>query len=235
MKYLGGKKLIAKDIAEIIYPSVNRIYVEPFCGGLWSAVAMANLVTPQKTVLMLIDIHPDLIELYRALYNNTIELPTNVSEDTYNEYKRKPTSALRGFIGFASSFVGKWFGGYARGGKRNFVAEAKRSLEKKFALLRQHIVIFMCMSYTHVSNLLFSDATIYCDPPYKNTTAYEGTNAFDHSAYYQTLSVWKNRNWNVFCSEYELPIGIQIWEKRKHKSATIDSTNSFAIERLYRI
>lgn len=234
MRYLGGKKQIANELASIIAPTITDTYFEPFCGGLWVSVAIAKKCKP-STILLLSDIHPDLILLYSALYRNEIELPEYVSEEMYQEYRNKKSSALRGYIGFASSFGSKWFGGYARGiehGKiRNYVKETKNRLEKHFSILRHFNVIFTCQSY---SNLSPEDSTIYCDPPYKNTTGYKGTSVFNYNEYYKTVQEWSINN-HVFCSEYSMPVGSMIWEKKKHSSATINTKDMYSIERLYKI
>src|SRR4051812_38864161 len=125
MQYLGGKHRIAKDIGGI----VNRIrgdrpYWEPFCGALnVTAVLGANGVASDR--------HAGLINLYRELQQDRSLLDQlealTVDERLYQEAKTWPDDdALKAFIGFGTSFGGKWFGGWARQGDYNFSAAAAR-------------------------------------------------------------------------------------------------------------
>lgn len=230
MRYLGGKKLIANDIADIVSPHIVDTYHEPFCGGLWVSVAIAKRCKP-STTLFLSDVHTDLIMLYQALHNDDIELPEYVTEDEYREFRHKKPSALRGFVGFGSSFGGKWFAGYARGENRNFTKETKNRLTKHFSLLRQFNVQFSCKSFSDIAP---SNSTVYCDPPYKDTTSYTKVDRFNHEQYYSKLNELTKDN-TVFCSEYSMPLGVVVYEKKKTVSVNKDDRSFKATERLYKL
>lgn len=231
MRYLGGKKLIADELASIITPYITETYFEPFCGGLWVSVAIAKKCK-SSTVLFLSDIHPDLIMLYSALYKDKIELPEYVTEEQYKEYRHKKSSALRGFIGFGCSFGGKWFGGYARDNtQRNYFRESRDRLLKTFSVLRNFQIYFACQSYLELSP---EDSTIYCDPPYRDTTVYNKIGIFNHDEYYTKVQELATNN-HVFCSEYSMPIGNEIWQKEKTVAVNKDNRAVKNIERLYKI
>ena len=99
--------------------------------------------------------------------------PTTITEEDYKYIRlnqdEKPY--LSGFVGFACSFAGKYFGGYARDGKGdnggNYALRGHNSILKKMKTL-------MSAKFTSKDflELDFDDSLIYCDPPYRNTTQY---------------------------------------------------------------
>jgi DNA adenine methylase len=73
--------------------------------------------------------------------------PTSVTEEEYQQIKQNPDlydSALVGFVGFACSFSGKWWGGYCRNSRgRNYTKAGSNSILKKIGKLKnkKHRVI----------------------------------------------------------------------------------------------
>jgi DNA adenine methylase len=68
--------------------------------------------------------------------------PTEVSEEEYYSAKDNQENEpwLAGFIGFACSFAGKWWGGYARDGKNgNYALRGHNSILKKMKNLQSAI------------------------------------------------------------------------------------------------
>ena len=52
---------------------------------------------------------------------------------------------------------------------------------------------------------------VYCDPPYYGFYSYDGTEPFDHEAFYDWL---RTRDYPVYFSEYTAPEDfVSIWEK----------------------
>ena len=125
------------------------------------------------------------------------EPPEHVSEEEYAALKNAPPSALRGFVGFATSFAGKWFGGYARGGNPNY-ARSGRISNLKLAKKTQGTV-FLCADYRILRP---SGALIYCDPPYEKTTKYAF--AIDHLEFWDVIRCWSSQN-TVVVSSYAAP------------------------------
>ncbi len=161
MRYLGGKSKIAKRLAAII--GTGEEFLEPFMGG----GAMTAALAPNFSYGRASDIHPDLIMLWQALSSGWIP-PSRISEEEYYAIKESPPSALRGFCGFGPSWGGKFFGGYARGGNRNYAYETKKSLLRDIELMKN--VSFSCIDYRLLSPS--QNCVVYADPPYAETTGY---------------------------------------------------------------
>ena len=120
MRYMGGKFRQSKAICQILKPHINEetIYVEPFCGGMWSAVRVARELYPKKMILN--DINKPLMLLWeKCLAEGCDWLPINDEEieSNYQHYRitRDENDPLTAWYGIALSFGGKWFGGVARG------------------------------------------------------------------------------------------------------------------------
>lgn len=195
MRYFGGKSRIAKYISEYINNLAERMsicnileankesqntsqniliphthtyntYIEPFCG----ACNVASKIHIKNKILN--DKHPYLIAMFKALQKGWIP-PTEVSEKEYQYIKQNQDEdkALAGFVGFACSFAGKYWGGYARdskgGGTGNYALRGHNSILKKMENLQN-------AKFTNKDfrELNFKNSLIYCDPPYKNTTPY---------------------------------------------------------------
>ena len=141
MQYLGGKSRISKQISEVINNEVSRweiknsttdsgnnperereresnlTFVSLFCGSC----SVETKLSSQFKNIILNDSHYYLIELYKALQNGYIP-PDYIDSDEYNRVKNNISnekSEYVGFVGFGSSFGGKWFGGYGRSKKPN--------------------------------------------------------------------------------------------------------------------
>jgi DNA adenine methylase len=162
MKYLGGKSRYGSRIADVVLSHRLPVY-EPFCGGLW--------VTQYLKPVIASDAHEPLICLYKAVQQGW-EPPDYVSESEYKELqdrdKEGEIDPLITFAGFAVSWGGIWFGGYARGGARNYAVESKKSLLTKMENLKG-----ITFEHRHYRNCKFpKNSIVYCDPPYKGTREY---------------------------------------------------------------
>ena len=202
MQYMGSKNRISKQIGEYL-TSVrdDRVFVEPFCGSCSITAIMGG----QRIAC---DLNPDLILLWKAVQDGWLP-PETVTEDEYKKLKHKPSSALRGFAGFACSFGGKWFGGYARKKEEyNFARAARNSIIAIAPKLKD--VLFQCADYT---NIRPTGSLVYCDPPYENTTSYAGSGKFDSTKFWDTMRRWSADNL-VLVSSYEGPKDfVSVWEK----------------------
>lgn len=214
MRYVGGKSRIAKKIAKVILESTSNrsTYVEPFVGG----AAVAKEMGHHFDHVLYNDAHTDLMLMWDSLIKGTYELPDGISEEAYKKYRTEPSSAERGFAGFASSFGGKWFGGYARGKTtkgepRNYVKESKTNILKCVEGMRGK-KSSTCFNTSYENILVFPDSVVYCDPPYADTTGYS-TGEFDHSVFWNTMEKWVELGAAVFVSEYTAPDGWDVvWE-----------------------
>ena len=195
MQYLGGKFRIRKALGKFINKNLKgRDYYEPFVGAAWvlSEVKAENRFAS--------DANPWLITMWKALQEGWVP-PDEVSEYLYKWYRDNTPvdDPMTAFIGFGCSFSGKWFGGYARGGPRNFAKNAKSSLCKQIVTVKS--AQFSFRSYEELSP---RDALIYCDPPYRNTTGYGAIGTFNHDEFWQRVREWSSGN-TVLVSEYDAP------------------------------
>jgi DNA adenine methylase len=149
------------------------------------------------------DINPYLIAMYQKLQKGWIP-PDDVSEDMYRWAKSKDGGCpdyLKGFIGIAGSWGGKWFAGYARDPKsdRNYFTNAKNSLLKMLPIFQG--VDFSCQTFSGIKP---NGQLIYCDPPYEDTTKYDFCGLFDSRLFWDTMRLWSRTN-AVVISGYKCP------------------------------
>ena len=136
------------------------------------------------------------------------------------------------FVGFNSSFGGKWWGGYAATSKGdNYTARGKRVLLKQIKNLKD--VKFTCLNYLDM--IIDEPSIIYCDPPYKGTTVYAGNGKFDYDVFYKwCIDKAKNGN-TVFISEYSMPEDFEILIEIEHKTILDRNSQYERKERLYSV
>lgn len=200
MQYLGGKFRTAKYIVPFLQKALDDSglpYVEPFVGG-------CNILPNVKSVQgrMAGDINEPLVNMYEALATGWIP-PDTIDEAKYAELKALQDKAdpLMAFAGFGCSFSGKWFGGYARSGSRNYAKNCKNVLLKlvpKIQGVRWYSGSFFDLS-------LYRRSLIYCDPPYANTTQYDFCGGFNHTQFYDKCRELRKEGHFVFVSEYAMP------------------------------
>lgn len=193
MRYLGGKERIAAFVSETVLSlAAGRRIVEPMCGGC--------SITARLVPAVAADINEALICLYQHLQRGWTP-PDSLSEKEYAVLNatRDPSDPMTAFAGFGCSFAGKFFGGYARSGGRNYAANAKNSLLKKFKSLGN--TQFLHVSFTNL-HLLKGDL-VYCDPPYAGTTGY--SSRFDHELFYDWCRHAARHGVMVVVSEYAMP------------------------------
>lgn len=222
MRYIGSKRRIAKHILPILLKEANEsgisTWVEPFVGG-------ANLIdkVPNTFRRIGVDSNEYLIEMWKHLLSGWIP-PDFVSEDEWRDVRDKMDGAYPkhyiAFVRFCCSFGSDWFGGYARTVKKDapnaeelnrttksFCLESKRGLMRQLSKLTG--VEFVHGDYTCVST--YEDCLIYCDPPYKNTTSYNGA-VFDYDKFWNWCRKMSEKN-AVFISEYNAPNDfVCVWE-----------------------
>lgn len=217
MRYLGGKQRLGPRIAGCVntYGALYgaETYAEPFVG--MGGVAR-HVTIPDR---QLSDIHDDLIMFLRAIQDGWIP-PTNVDRDFYHSLLKEDPSALRGFVGFACSFGGKWFGGFAndKTGTRNYAAEQAKDAVKLGCSLNGATIVRQ--SYLDIPN---TDIT-YCDPPYAGTCGYNKTGGrFDSARFWEWV---RTRTGVVLVSEYTGPDWMEVvWEKPVKSTIKIDAAS----------
>lgn len=187
------------------------MFVDLFCGS-------CNVVTEidSKYHRIANDKHKYLIAMWKAMQEGWIP-PDTCSEEEYRYIKQNKDNdmALSGFIGFACSFGGKWFGGYARrkGVYRNYCLNGKRGNLRLIEKLET--VQFENKDYKDLE--IPEGAIVYCDIPYKGKTQYSlrECGKFNHDEFYDWVRQNKH-HCEIYISEYKdsVPDGFKIvWEK----------------------
>jgi DNA adenine methylase len=238
MQYLGGKTLVAKQLAAVMldYRRPGQEVWDAFCGGLSVAAALEEDGPVYAT-----DVNAALISLYAAVQGGW-QPPDVVSRETWTAAKVLPDSdPLKAFCGFGCSFGGKWFGGYAgprsspktathHGGTiMNAVVSSLRMLDRRATdrSMTFAVVDFLAVAPRPIESL------IYCDPPYAGTTGYDGVPSFDQDAFRARVAEW-SRHTDVFVSEYDFPLGACIWSAPATLKVS-GGTKGPRTERLYRV
>ena len=210
MIYVGSKSRIAKFIVPIIQQLIDdnniKCYVEPFVGG-------ANVIDKVSCGRKLAyDIHEGLIDIYQWAQQGW-RPPTTITEQLYRDAKDgKIEEPLRSYIGFNGSYAAKYFGGFARGWKpngapRNMYEERTRNFFRQIPSLLD--IEFRPATFEQLS---FSDALIYCDPPYEGTTKYK-TGSFNHTLFWDWVRQQSQNN-IVLVSEFKSPADFKsLWER----------------------
>lgn len=220
MQYLGGKTRLAKDICDAILRDTDarETYIEPFIGGGSTFFTTARHFQKAEGF----DIQEDLVLLYQALLRGWLP-PSEVSEEMWRELRDSEPSAMRGFAGFACSFGGRFFEGYARGraSEVNFALQGRKKLLKQLGQVDISTVTVSRESYTSITPR--PGAVVYCDPPYFGTKQYNskrsGVPTFDHEEFWDTMRGWRKSGVHVYVSEFSAPRDWDvIWEKSRSVS-----------------
>ena len=231
MRYMGSKGRYTKYIVPILMEEHDQSnwYVEPFVGGgnLFSEVP-AKLKWGNDTAEYA-------VALLEALSKGW-EPPEILRESDYYMIKEDPNGydpELVGFAAYCCSYAGKFWGGYARGndtkGKpRNFASEQVRNLKKQ----RSGLIGAKFTSMSYFGMDIPKGSTIYCDPPYANTTGYQG--GFNHTEFWSWCQQQVANDCRVFVSEYAAPDGwTTVWQKEVTNSLTKDTGSKVGVERLF--
>lgn len=230
MRYQGGKSRIANQLATVIERwgrESNQTFVSLFCG---SCVVEAKLA-PHFDRVICNDKHEYLIEMLKGVQNG-YELPEQITEEQYKYIKshKDEDKILAGFVGFGCSFGGKFFGGYARNKEQtNYALQSKKSLLKDMICLPN--AEFTCLDYRDVD--IPNGSIVYADPPYANTTTYQGQK-FDSEAFWEYMRQISKNN-QVFISEQTAPDDFEcIWEKPFTRTLDRNKDNQFkVVEKLF--
>jgi DNA adenine methylase len=231
MRYMGSKGRHAKFLIPHLMKnhSEDSIYVEPFCGG-------GNLLSevPAKYKWGN-DTAKYAVALLEAISMGYVP-PENVSEEDYKSVKSNPDAYpdhYVGFLAYSCSYAGKFWGGYCRG--NNSKGEARNfAKEQVKALIEQAKGLVGC-KFTNLDYTMLDipeNSTIYCDPPYANTTGYQST--FDHDKFWSWVKEQAKVS-RVFISEYNAPDWCEcVWEKRVTSSLTKETGAKISVERLFK-
>lgn len=230
MQYLGGKKRIAKQIADVIaVREANRgLCVEPFMGGGSVTVELAR----HFKLVLASDSQPDLIMMWKALSVGW-DPPTVVSREIYECLRNAEPSAFRAFVGFGCSFAGRWFQGYAKDNpahKMWYAQAARNNLLRDIQGMGN--VLFSCADYQDM--YLVPGATVYADPPYANTKQYDGVGVFKPAEFWDTARAWRKAGMHVYVSEYTAPDDwTRVWSREITRNLKGTTGTQRVVESLY--
>ncbi|KKN40178.1 hypothetical protein LCGC14_0736100 [marine sediment metagenome] len=225
MQYLGGKMRIGKQIAAHLESvrEPNQEYIEPMVGAAW----VLQHMTGRRWAS---DANKPLIALWQALQQGWTP-PDTVSEAEYSAAKQGESPPhLTAFIGFGTSWGGKWFSGYARNAQgSNYARMARDSLLRKLPKVQS--VLFRHRDYRQ---LYPWQSLVYLDPPFQGTTGYSfNGEAFDHEEFWDTVRLWSKNN-TVVVSEYQAPLDFTCVAQFATRTRLRDS-NSQVIPRTERL
>lgn len=212
MQYFGGKQRIVKDIVPVLKEYIKNKdmkFIDAFCGS--SKVSIEMVKTIPEINIEAYDLNNYLINMFNGLKKGWIP-PSLITKEEYTKIKsnKDTNKALTGFVGFGCSFAGKWFGGYAKNNSgRNYAETAQRSLINDVKFIKN-----INYEAKNFFNLISNDNLIYCDPPYKGTTAYGFVGNFDNNKFWNKVRELSLNN-IVIVSEYEAPADFEcIWRKK---------------------
>ena len=232
MKYMGSKNRIAKYILPIILKDrkPGQWYVEPFCGGCNSLDKVTN---PR--------IGNDINKYLIALVNDKQTEYPYLTKEQHADIKQNPSNYpdwMVGYAGVVASYCGVWFGGYAgkvntKGGVRDYMQEGRSNL-----VLQLNNLQGVCFTSNSYDTLVIPDSSIiYCDPPYKGTSAYK--DRFDHEKFYDFCRDKSSEGHSIYISEYSMPEDFEcIWELPVKSSLSANGFgggSKISVERLFRI
>lgn len=237
MRYIGGKSKLARFLTEAILADTERRgkLIEPFCGGASMTAALA----PHFEETVASDVVGDLILMWDAVSKGWTP-PESITEEEYAALKTAEPSPLRAFAGFGGSFGGKWFAGYARGGKtaagvpRNHQGESARAVTRIGKIAQEHGVTFLHRGYDEVE--IDGTEVIYCDPPYREVFGYAAAGSFDSDRFYEIVEGWARKGAEVYVSEYTAPEHWKLLAERGHRrSLDTVATRIPTQERLFKV
>lgn len=231
MKYVGGKSKQAKHILPIILKDRKeaQYYVEPFAGGF-------NMITKVDGLRIANDINEYVIALFKAIQDGWTP-PDSITEEEYKEIKNNKDAFpkhLVAFVGFACSFGGKFFGGYARTSKgnatkkRNYALESKKNILSNIDNLKDLII----ENKDYRELVIPSNSIVYCDPPYDKAIGY-GVE-FNSEEFWEWVRKLVKDGHTVFISEYSAPDDfIVVWEKEYASSLDLNTGGKRNTEKLF--
>jgi len=210
MKYVGGKGTIAKKIVGYMTQlrREGQSYWEPFIGGA-HIISRMNI---RDAKMYGSDYHPYLMAMWIALQDGW-EPPSQPTYELHKSAQRQASKgedngfsdAELGYYGFALSFRGKWFSGYA------WSDADKDNLDDQMRYTRAKAGRLYLVNLFHADFLITEppekNMLIYCDPPYIGTYEYRGVPPFNHHAFWTRVRYLEERGHTVLVSEYIAPEG----------------------------
>lgn len=194
MTYQGSKDKLASKIVPILEKlrKPQQLYWEPFLG---SAAILARMSNPRMGT----DNMTSLIMLWNEVITDTFIEPDFISKEQYEALmKDHRPSAMQAYAGFFWSFSGMYNKGYSP----EFFQSSRSFHKMRLRAVKLHGAFIRASDYRLPGT---RDALIYCDPPYKGTTTYNGVDVFDYDSFYEWCHLKHIAGNTVVISEYEMP------------------------------
>jgi len=173
-RWYGGKWRVGKWIASH-FPE-HKIYVEPF-GGMYSV----GIQKPRAEIEIYNDIHPEAVNFWQQLKDNSAELISQVEALTFNEetveWAKQPSadlleSAIKFYIQCRISYAGGgtgWASGYSPKALDKPENNDHSHLQA-IANRIKDIQIYQLDALEIIERFDSPDTLFYCDPPYLRET-----------------------------------------------------------------
>jgi DNA adenine methylase len=204
--YYGGKQKLVNEILPLI--PVHNLYAEPFFGG--GAIFFAK---PQSAVEVINDTNTEVMNFYKTVQNNFIELEKHVkislhsrkmyneasvvynNPDMFNEIKRAWAFWTLSAQGFAGMIDGSWGYDISKNTTSKKIANKRDAFTEDFAIRLQNSQIECTDAIRIITSRDNDNAFFYCDPPYvgSNCGHYDGYTQSDFDELLQVLSKIKGK------------------------------------------
>ena len=225
LKWPGGKRWIAREIASLVKTKLTNIYYEPFLGG--GAIFFA--LQPDQAILS--DINGDLINAYLAVQNQPIErLITelqrlSVDSETYYQVRDShPREQLERAVRFLylnrTAFAGIYrlnrqgkFNVPYGGGERTPNVLWERNLLKNAALALRKASV-KCADFEEMFKKAGPGDVVYCDPTY---TVVHDSNGFVR--YNERIFSWSDQERLARCARTAMTQGVTVFISNAHHSS----------------
>lgn len=199
MSYIGGKAKGSDHILAILnhHAFDNVDYWEPFVGYGHILRRVRNKKSYRAS-----DCNRLLISLLKGVQEG--KSYPNISKYQYDalRFQQDDTTFRRAVAAFAYSFKGgEWRGYFDVRRGRSYSDEHKRYYDSLYSNDIFQKARLSCADYQKLDP---NHKLIYCDPPYKGTTGYNGGFDFDHETFWERMREWSADN-IVLVSEYRAP------------------------------
>lgn len=250
--YMGSKNRIAEDIIDFL-PSGNT-FVDLFGGGGAITDCASKSGKWEKIIYNELDVLPYTCFLM-ALKGEFDNETRWISHDDF--YKLKNTDCYAACcFSFGNDFKTYAYSKTIEPLKKkcheaiinsNDSIKARKELRNERIVNIERLERLQLLKSDTIDNILFYNedyqnvpipdkSVIYCDIPYRNTNKYKKSTAFDYEAFYQWCVDMKNKGYEVYVSEYNIPDNrfTEVWKKEKRTSFN-DKKNIKTIEKIYKV
>lgn len=250
--YKGSKNRIAEDIIDFL-PSGNTL-VDLFGGGGAITDCASKSGKWEKIIYNELDVLPYtcFLKALRGEFDNEIRW---ISREDF--YRLKDTDCYAACcFSFGNDFKTYAYSKTIEPLKKKYhevIMSSPDYINTRKAIKNERIVNIerlerlQLLKSDTVDNILFynedyrnipipDNSIIYCDIPYRNTNKYKKSTTFEYEAFYQWCVDMKNKGYDIYVSEYDIPDNrfTEVWRKEKRTSFN-DKKNIKTIEKIYKV